>query len=207
MRQSTTYPDLHALEYSLEFARAVGDQKAIQRLDMLRARSMAHGEGYGTHLPVLAAIAAITKGPILELGAGNFSTLLLNAMARAQQRKIYTLEADMAWLRTFEDIDLASDLHVFMHVTDGWNGWNSMIDSLPEQEWSIAFIDQTPGQTRLETLLHLQDRAEYLIVHDSCNSFFAGVDHALSEFKYQMTYSNMIAPTTVVSNKSPIPTL
>ena len=130
---------------------------------------------------------------------------MLNMMCKAQGRKLYTLDADMEWLRQFEDIDAASSDHVFIYVGDKWKGWATEVDGLPENQWSVAFVDQTPPQCRIESILHLRDKAEFIVVHDTSNSFFAGVDEVLETFHYGFTYSSMVPSTTVVSMTRPIP--
>ena len=208
-----TYPDLHALEYAITHAEAMGDTAKVAQLRAQQKRSKAFGDGYGTHIPLLAAVVSMAPpGPILELGAGHFSTPLLNALGRAQGRKVVTMDADIEWINHFADFDLANDDHIFIHVTDMWRGWEAEMEQLyTEMEtqngraWAVALVDQTPPQTRVDTIKYLRGKAEFIVVHDSCNSFFAGVDETLSYFEYQQTYGLMTPPTTVVSDTRPIP--
>lgn len=205
-----TYPDLHALEYAIAHAEATGNAAKVSELRARQKRSKAHGDGYGTHIPVLASVVSLAYGgPILELGAGHFSTPLLNALGRAQGRKVVTLDADLEWLNQFADLDLGSEDHLFIHVTDMWKGWRAEMEALwaemDNNKWAVALVDQTPPQTRVEAIEYLRDKAEFIVVHDSCNSFFAGVDEALATFKHRAVYSLMTPPTTVVSNSTAIP--
>lgn len=202
-----SFPDLPSLDYSLTYAEGIADAEAVKKLTRIKSRSTAHGTGYGTHLPLLAAITSIARGgPILELGAGNFSTLMLNVVGRAQGRKIYTLDADMEWLNQFDDLN-DDPAHIFLYVGDKWKGWTTEVDGLPDKEFAVAFVDQTPPQCRIESILHLRDKAEFIVVHDTNNTFFAGVDEVLESFQYKHTYSRMVPSTTVVSMTRAIPNL
>ena len=67
-----SYPDLGAIDYALSHATAIGDTAALRHLNRVKERSLAFAGGYGTHIPLLAAVVAVSPpGPIVELGAGN----------------------------------------------------------------------------------------------------------------------------------------
>ena len=55
---------------------------------------------WGTHASLLAAaVAASSPGyPVLELGAGRFSTPMLVAMCALTKRTLVSADNDMAWL-------------------------------------------------------------------------------------------------------------
>lgn len=47
-----------------------------------------------THIPILAAVVAMTDGPVLELGTGLNSTPLLSEMCFHMSRDLYSIETD-----------------------------------------------------------------------------------------------------------------
>lgn len=201
-----SYQDFHSLNFALEHARVLGDTTAVLHLERLHTRGMAYGQGYGTHLPLLAAIVALSKeGPILELGSGHFSTMLLGAMGAAMGRTVHTVDCNRAWLETFDD--LKNPRHHHHLVEDRWHGWSGIIDRLTELEkhWSVVFIDQQPDQTRLESLEQIRPFADYILIHDSCNTFYGAVEEVLNSFAYRFDYTNITPVTTVVSDTHPFP--
>jgi hypothetical protein len=201
-----SFPDPTALAYALSYAHASGNTDEVARLTRIQTRSVAFGNGMGTHMPLLASIVAILPPelPILELGAGNYSTPMLHMMAKMTGRQLVTIEADKSWADSFGDFRDAT--HAVYYIEDGYNGWLPAIDSLPTEgkpsNWGLVFVDQTPGQTRAITLRHLADRAKYLVCHDTHNSFFAGLDEALGEFKYRYDDLTACPPATAVSNSN-----
>ena len=52
---------------------------------------------YGSHQKVLLYMAAISKGPILELGSGDFSTAQLHELGR----KLTTYDNNQEWLNKY----------------------------------------------------------------------------------------------------------
>ena len=48
----------------------------------------------GSHLPILLRAMKATTGPVLELGAGIYSTPILHALCQIEGRKLVTYESD-----------------------------------------------------------------------------------------------------------------
>ena len=69
----------------------------------------------GSHLPVLIKLFYSTKGPVLELGCGLFSTVFLFWACVASQRRLVTYENNpefFKWLIDFKNqIDDPVDMH------------------------------------------------------------------------------------------------
>jgi hypothetical protein len=209
--RNRAFPDLYALGHAIQFAKESGDMEDAARLEALNERSNAFGAGgYGTHLPLLAAVmaradytSACSKscdgddcdGPVLECGAGFYSTTLLNTMCRASSRRLYTLESDPAWLAKFAH--LASENHILQRV-DGWQGdpWGEAIRSFDVDRWSVVFIDH---REKIDRVAAMRDKADFIVVHDTRNSFHAGLDDLLETFRYRFDYTEMSPCTTVVS--------
>lgn len=203
---ASSYPDLWALEDAIKSARVANDPKAIERLVHLHMRGIKHGDGYGTHVPLLAAvISGAPLGPVLELGTGYFSTPLLHQMCKANGQTLYSLDTSADWIANFRDLAEDPDArHYFVQVNDPWK-WEEAIDDLPIRDWAVTVIDQTPDPTRIGTVRKLANRSAFLVVHDTCNTYFDGMDAVLDEFEFRYDYTNMVPVTTAVSNRMPIP--
>lgn len=206
-----SFPDLFSLGHAIQFAKDADHMEDVARLEALEERSKAFGEGgHGTHLPVLAAVmqkvefwdgSASSRDddypllPVLECGAGFYSTTLLNAMCRSGYRKLYTLESDPAWLAKFAH--LASEDHVLQRVV-GWSGdpWGEAIKGFNVKRWSVVFIDH---REKIDRIVALRNHADYIVVHDTRNTFHAGLDDLLDTFEHRYDYVEMAPCTTVVS--------
>ena len=214
------YPDIMALrarkaELVTLLRKGIYPDLAEELRDVTRVedRSAAYAQGWGTCLPLLAGVvaaSAATHGPILEIGSGLSSTPLLLEMARATGRRLVTLESNLAWMNVNEDLHHPE----FLHVPD-WAELPALIAELETQHpglsagkdggpyWSMIFIDNDPGHTRVENVLRCRGRSEYLVAHDTHNPWFRGLDEALDAFVYRFDYTLMTACTSVVSDYAP----
>lgn len=147
---------------------------------------------FGTFFPILAALAARTNGPILELGAGDHSTPMLHLISRSG-RRVVTAETDIQWLQKYGTYGTAN--HTFhLIVPDGekmrnghqlaaWQaGWDAW-DRIEQEHWSVALVDQAPGECRISTIKRLKGRCEFIIAHDSEEDYGAGGNYGYKEMK------------------------
>lgn len=128
-----------------------------------------------SHTPFLAWAVVNTEGPILELGAGMFSTPLIRALSK--KRSILTLENTPAWYRKFAPF--ASDRHEVKLIKE----WGP----LPDQRWGLAFVDQHPQEARAPSVLALRDLADLIVVHDTEPAVrwsYTGMEEAIRSFKF-----------------------
>lgn len=147
------------------------------------------GAGWGTHLPVLAAMVAIARpGPVLELGAGHYSTPLLHAMCRALGTRLVTIDSDPRWLRKFRSL-----------ATLGHRICDRSAYAFADEDWSVALVDNAMGE-RAGDIIALANRAELVVVHDSNFPELYGYEEAFAKFKYRADYRRMHPHTTVLSN-------
>lgn len=58
-------------------------------------------DDWASHLPLLTAACTATTGPILECGAGLYSTPVLHALCAPTGRLLVTAESDATWLNRF----------------------------------------------------------------------------------------------------------
>ncbi len=154
---------------------------------------------YATHQEALVGAVMRTSGPVLELGAGDYSTPILHEICRAQGRALVTLEYRWEWLEKFDRFRSAT--HLLFHVKD----W-ARADTIDKQ-WSVAFVDHAPGERRKIELERLRlSRTRYVVIHDTEPNPIAGygLEPVLARFKYRRDFSEKIPWTTVVSDDSEI---
>ena len=153
-------------------------------------------EGYFSHISLLSAAVIRTTGPVLELGAGLGSTLMLHGMCGAMGRELVTLESDEEWLGKF--IGLRRSWHTIRRV-------ESFLE-LEEysRNWGLVFIDHGIAEQRGHSLRVLKD-APMIVCHDTCHPFLYNYEPLLSSFPFRWNYkphglggSNPM--TTVVSS-------
>lgn len=120
---------------------------------------------YATHLGPLIACMNKTKGDVLEMGMGLFSTPYLHYACTLGERNLLSLDNDWAWVRNYAESDFAHYLyrnkyHRIEYVED-WNKADI------EKEWDVVLVDQTPDLARKESVKRLANLAQYIIIHDS----------------------------------------
>lgn len=161
---------------------------------------------YGTHMTCLLTAAINTSGPILEMGAGDYSTPLLHAVCAKDKRYLLSTDTDKAWLSHF--IDLETDWHQFSYVNvyeDDWEVnpkpelWNAIGG---DRHWSVVFVDHRPGERRAVDIARLRLNTDIFVVHDTEPSEYTdyGYEPLLSTFKYRYVHKRYTTYTTVVSD-------
>ena len=146
---------------------------------------------WATHQPVLYEIATNTTGPIIEFGCGDNSTDLLHEICKRTNRILVTVEDDFEWMNKFAQKYLGdgysednSGWHKFYFVSgkstiendtkaEHWITFLDNFELLKTMNFDLCFIDQSPWQARIETILRLKNKARYIILHD-CDYFVSG---------------------------------
>ena len=144
---------------------------------------------YSTHNPILIKAVLSTRGTVLELGSGPFSTPLLHWLCAEKKRPLYTFESNPEYF-SFSKAFQSGNHHV-RHIAD----WN---DLGIKELCSVALIDQ--HKDRGATALQLKDKVELIILHDSEAEELYGYDKIWGEFKYRYDWKASYPWTTVVSN-------
>lgn len=147
-------------------------------------RDRTYGEGFGTHIPLLASvIAKAGPGAVFEVGTGHASAPLVSEMCKSSDRDWWVYDTDEQW------IELVKDLGSFTRMQDG---------NVPK--CAVAFVDCV-GWDRLKWIRRLRDVAEFIVVHDTDNP--AGdlreMNACLDTFTYRYDYTVMTPWTSVVS--------
>ena len=147
---------------------------------------------YGSHLPSLLRCVLATRGPVLEIGCGEWSTPVLNAVCRAMGREFASYEPNAVWASRIREATGATIL--------------SSIIPTPEWPWSVVFVDHDPARARINTALAFADTAEFIVVHD-CQ--YPGIvelmPFAVKQFKYHFIDKSSPAETAIFSNVREIP--
>lgn len=129
--------------------------------------------GWGSHLPYLQAAMELVDGPVLEVGAGLYSTPALS------KRTSVTVETDPRWAKwaKSQGADVRGDL--------------------PDGAFAVALIDG-PEDTRAESIRALRGRVKVFVVHDTEHDGY-GYEPMLSTFAHRFD-SEDLPRTTVVSD-------
>jgi len=143
---------------------------------------------YGTHIPVLVKIMAQTKGPVLEMGCGFSSTPLLFWLCQEQGRQFISYENDEKWINKVG--------YPITYVKD----WDKA--EIEKTHWSLAFLDQRPGERRYLDALRLKDKADFIVLHDSepKMDIYYQYSKIYPSFKYRFDYTKFLPNTVVLSN-------
>ena len=151
---------------------------------------------YATHLPCLINAIEKTKGDVLELGMGVFSTPYLHYKCHLQKRKLVSYDNYEPWVKFFA----------------GRYGWNygkheikfieKFEDAPIDKKWDVVLIDQTPASSRGREALRLANKAKYIILHDSDPKYdrFYRYSKVYPHFKYRATWEGDTNQATVLSN-------
>ena len=125
---------------------------------------------YSTHQPVLIWSIENTSGNILELGAGDGSTILLNNLVANTNRKLVTVDDNNDWLNKYSN--LKSENHKFLYVKNTIDDWNNLIITLSQETWAFVFVDHATLEdiwrvSRPYAMKKFLNCSEYVVAHDA----------------------------------------
>jgi glycosyltransferase involved in cell wall biosynthesis len=151
---------------------------------------------YSSHMPVLLDLLQRTVGPVLELGAGRYSTPLIHWACATDKRYVLTLEHNPKFFEYAAQF--ADTWHKVVLVKD----WDSYPLEPPNGRlWSLAFVDhdgnrRSPDTKRLATL------ADIVVCHDTCGRDDRKYHYseAWPFYKYRYQFQLVRPRTTVASN-------
>ena len=148
---------------------------------------------YGSHVLALLPCLHWTQGPVLEVGAGYYSTSLLSLYS--QSRYCRTLESDRHWLEKVRNFFPGTDIsenkgHEFLHVE---NYRDAIMD---DRDWDIVFIDQGDHADRVETALRMKGKSRLVILHDTER---VNLDSALNGYRYRYDLRTVFPHTSIAS--------
>lgn len=146
---------------------------------------------YATHFPVLAAVVARTTGDVAEVGAGQFSTPLLEALVHPPRRWT-TFETDPNWIRGLR-------MPLLPHHD---------VRPLPPERvpnlssYEVALIDGEVPYHRAD--IALSCGARILILHDANPDWeptYHYRERVIPRFRYHAFYGRLRPWTLIVSNE------
>jgi predicted O-methyltransferase YrrM len=115
---------------------------------------------YATHQRLLVKHMMATTGPVIELGAGNYSTPILHEIAAAQGRHLTTVDHNPDWLNKFRVFENAR------HTLTLLQSWDDFAVTEPH---GLAFVDHAdpPSHPRWLQVLKLIPTTSVIVIHDT----------------------------------------
>lgn len=150
-----------------------------------------------SHIPLLTRVIDISKGDILEIGTGYFSTLLLHWFAHIYKRNVYSYENDPKWYA--RALKLNSNYHKVFFVQN----WDEIPLETPSgKPWGVIFVDHGPANRRIVEIEKFADKADYIVVHDTEPENDPPYQYSKiwPKFKHIYHFNKVIPWTSVVSN-------
>lgn len=148
-------------------------------------------KSWSTHMPMLIKTVLISKGDVLEIGGGVFSTPLLHWLCKLQGRRLVTYENDPT---TYEFVrQFQSHIHSVRWI-DNWDEMDF------KKHWGVVFIDHHPEPRRAVDAINFKDKADYIVMHDTEKPHKYGYDGVWEHFKYVHHWKDCRPWTSVVSN-------
>lgn len=168
-------------------------------------RTIDYDLAWGSHLPILMKVMSLSKGDVLELGAGLYSTPFLYWLCRDQERKFVSFENDFDWWRMVWNIKDVTQETMITRIIEGAVSchiadWNDL-DLENMGRWSVAFIDHSPSRRRIIDIKALANKADFVVIHDTQRNYkFCDFKQIYPLFRYRYDYDKSIPHTTVLSN-------
>ena len=151
---------------------------------------------WGSHIPVLIDVFRNSKGPVLELGTGPFSTPLLHTLCVDNKRTLISFENNPEFFNMHETF--VNEFHQ-INLIDDWDKAD-----IENTHWGLVLVDQRPAERRVAEIKRLVNNADYIAIHDSepdkTGTYHYDLIYPL--FKYRLDYILRpdYAHTTVLSN-------
>lgn len=154
---------------------------------------------YASYLEALIAGVLRVGAPEctgIEFGMGDYSTPLLHHLCGI---KLLSIESDFTWLSRFTRYE--DNNHKIMHIPE--NAWYSTLKDM-DLKCDFAFVDSTSGQSRVEVLPLLMDKATIVCVHDQENVFdnpsacYPGQIDTVMAYKYHKIFRSVSCQVVTV---------
>ncbi len=173
-------------------------------------------DGYHTHYAALAGALALVQAvecraqaapqPVFELGAGLWSTAMLDLMCQAQGRDLVTFEPDAAWAARFARLTRAG--HAFVALPPTPDDWVATVRARAGTRGvGLVFVDQEPHAACAATVRALRAQTALFVMHDVEPEAEAtyGVRALLDSFRFVWTCRAVRPHTAVFSDTIPLP--
>jgi hypothetical protein len=155
-------------------------------------------KAYGSHVPVLAACAAIM--PIreaIEIGCGRYSTqAFCNKKLFPDLARLISFESKHQWITEVLCI-IDKDPRVSFVLGEDVQTL-AAVPRMPDVD--LALIDGSDEKLRPEFVIALRDKARVIVAHDTEE----GYGDVFRKFKYRKSFCVPFPETTVVSDIVPV---
>ena len=152
---------------------------------------------WGSHLVPLMACVTATRGAVLEVGVGHWSTPLLHAYCAAAGRTLISIDEDRAWVERFKEY------HIGRHTVEHAN-YGDYLRKMAEKQFSVVFLDGSPGHTRADQAMLFRESANLIVIHDYSGAEVADPFKAvLDEWPYRAVAR--FSPSCLILGNIPIP--
>lgn len=145
----------------------------------------------GSHQRVLMHAVQSTRGPVVECGAGYFSTPLLHGLC-CPGRSLISLETDPSWAALFKGFE--RDGHEIWMVESTLESWLATAKKVVKAygRLSVAFIDQDNDSmaNRIATANYFMDHADVVICHDISRRY-GSAPPRMMETRYRRLFSGI----------------
>lgn len=158
---------------------------------------LAPDTSWGSHLVPLMACVCATRGPVLEVGVGNWSTPVLHAYCNAAGRRLVSVDEDKLWIQQY------LPMRVCQHSVASVR-YDDYLHRASGEEWSVVFLDHSPGERRAADALLFRDTAEYILVHDYSGAEIAAAFAPILEMWPYRAVAKF-SPSTLVLGRRAIP--
>ena len=167
---------------------------------------------WATHLPLLATVVARTRGSVLELGPGLYSTPVISQLMAGSGRTYLGVDTDAEWIKAIKvNRWLADPAHMAWTVSDYraneiWSPeWDDPLGMGRLTRWNVVFLDCFPDSIRYGLLKDMYDgklKATIIVCHDTSPNMDRrmGLRPLLDKFKFRFCYNRLMPWTDVVSN-------
>ena len=150
-------------------------------------------EMVASHVPLLTRVFTLSKGDVLELGTGYFSSLILRWLAELSHRNVYAYESREHWYKKAKEKETK---YYKVFYTPNYD------DAPIDRKWGMVFIDHGPNGRRITEIKRLANLTDYMVIHDTNES--GDKEYHYSQiwdlFKYRYDFTLYYPPTSVVSN-------
>ena len=149
---------------------------------------------HASHISILTRTFDASKGDVLEIGTGYFSTLLLDWLGSISNRVIFSYESNINWYQRAKKFE--SQNHKIILCKD----WDSA--DFDKKHWGLVFIDHDPPARRKVEVLRLAKKADFIVIHDTNPIYDQSYGYSVlwPKFKYVRHFKKYSPWTTVVSN-------
>jgi len=158
---------------------------------------------YGSHQGPLCIALGLTKGPILELGTGRYSTQLLHDHCAGTSRSLVSCEESARWYVALGPL-MPEPFHDAFHITN----WDAFLERMEPYRWGVVLVDSETPETvrenggyvwRAKLADFFLKRSDIVVVHDTEDPSTHG---EWTKAKYLWTFKPKGLPWTSMVSES-----